>query len=911
MRASLSPCLLTLAIVTALLHVAPVHANDVDSTTDTSDTKITALKGMNVDAQVAAAGTVDEQRLGTGVTTVMSKQQIEAVPSANIADVLSHLPGLSSYSDMHLGQAATGESEYVTIRGLDSSYNAYTLNGFALPETDASTRAISLDMLAPFGIQSVKVSKTPTSDVPGDSIGGTIDMRTPTAFDFARDTYAKTTVQGRLNDLADHRGLPDKGGVFQQEFAHRFGPSKQLGLYAAGYYGKYDNAAEAVAPNAQYTPVNAANASVADLSQAGPLQSSQYKYSVYTNQIKRYGGNVSLDWNGETTSLFARALYGVYDVQGEQNQMSARNQGSTQVLRGGYFDTRDIKEKTATLQLGGSSTIDALTLGYGTSYGVGSRNVPDYVEASLYGPRAAGQFAFDLGNPTFPSLAGNTPALRNYVYNLATDRFWKTQGGDAGSRDHRLNAHVDGTYAFNDQAIENIAFGLSGDTSKRNAYDHPFTHDDNNFVYGGPFFGGPNYSSAAPGGPSLAALSGHLVTNPFGGRYAGPFKLIDRRWVLDQAVPYKYRDDPNGSGVYTANDYNANTTSSRENIVAGYLMATFRLQDLTITPGVRYELTDYSATSWRSNGDDKTGAFIDQSKRYGEILPGIALNYRPDELTVYRASLRRSFSRPAFGLISGQTTYSIDDISGQVVGISKPNPDLRPTTADNLDLSAEFYDTTGGMVTASAYYKRLNDFIFTSQSSTGNDSTLGGNVPTGTVLTGGVPVSMPENGGAAKIYGIEMALRKQFVTLPGLWSHFGVGGNLTLQHSSAHSGREDHPGTTWLPRAPERMYNADLFYRDDRFHADLIYNYTGVQLIGLNGNGLDYYLQPVKTLDLSANYDLPYGLGVGVSVKNLLDRATFYETSGKSRRYLAYDPGADGAYVQTGRIYMVNLSYTF
>lgn len=910
MRTSLSPALLSLAIAAALFHAPTVRANDADTDTK-ADKKVTALNGLNVDAQAPAVGSVDEQRLSVGVTTVMSKQQIDAVPTANIADVLSHLPGLSSYSDMHLGQAATGESEYVTIRGLDSSYNSYTLNGFALPETDSSTRAISLNMLAPFGIQSVKVSKTPTPDMPGDSIGGAIDMRTPTAFDFAGDTYAKTTVQGRMNDLAEHRDVPDKGGVFQQELAHRFGDSKQFGIYAAGYYGKYDNAAEAVAPNSQYTPIDPAKASATDLSQAGPLQSSQYKYSVYTNQIKRYGGNVSLDWNGESTSLFARAIYGVYDVQGEQNQMSARNQGGNQVLRGGYFNTRDIKEKTAALQLGGSSTLDALTLDYGTSYGIGTRNVPDYVEASLYGPQAPGQFQFNLSNPTFPSLAGNSAALRNYAYNLSTDSFWKTQGSDAGSRDTRINAHIDGTYAFSDSSLENLKFGIAADTSKRNAYDHPFSHDDNNFIYGGPFFGGPSYSSTAPGGPSLADLPGRLVTNPFGGRYAGPFKLINRQWVLDQAVPYKYLNDPNGTGNYTANDYNANTTSSRENIYAGYFMATFRADNLTITPGVRYELTDYSATAWRSNGDDATGTFVNQGRRYGEVLPGINLNYRPDEFTVYRASLRRSFSRPAFGLISGQTTYSIDDVPGQVVGISKPNPNLRPTTADNLDLSAEFYDSTGGLLTASAYYKRINDFIYTSQSATGNDTSLGGNVPTGTVITNGVPVSTPENGGSAKIYGAELALRKQFVTLPGIWSHFGVGGNMTVQHSTAHSDRPDHPGSSWLPRAPERMYNADLFYHDDKLRADLIYNYTGLQLIGLNGNGLDYYLQPVKTLDFSATYDLPYGLGVGVSVKNLLDRATFYETSGKSKRYLAYDPGADGAYVETGRVYMVNLSYTF
>ena len=176
MRTPLSPALLSLAIAVALCHVPTVRADDVDTTKD--EKKVTALNGMSVDAQ-GATGTVDGQRLSTGVTTVMSKQQIDAIPTANSADGLSHLPGLSSYSDMHLGQAATGESEYVTIRGLDSSYNSYTLNGFALPETDSSTRAISLNMLAPFGIQSVKVSKTPSPDMPGDSIGGAKIGRAP------------------------------------------------------------------------------------------------------------------------------------------------------------------------------------------------------------------------------------------------------------------------------------------------------------------------------------------------------------------------------------------------------------------------------------------------------------------------------------------------------------------------------------------------------------------------------------------------------------------------------------------------------------------------------------------------------------------------------------------------------------
>jgi TonB-dependent receptor len=303
-------------------------------------------------------------------------------------------------------------------------------------------------------------------------------------------------------------------------------------------------------------------------------------------------------------------------------------------------------------------------------------------------------------------------------------------------------------------------------------------------------------------------------------------------------------------------------------------------------------------------------AWLTNGRTYGEVLPGISLNYRPDDLTVYRASLRRSFSRPAFGLISGETVYTIDP-NNTVLGISKPNPDLNPSKADNADLSAEFYDHNGGVLSAATYYKRITGFIYTSQSATSNDNTLGGLVPTGTTFENGVPVTMPQNGGSAKLYGLELAASKRLQDLPGIWSNVGVTANLTLQHSEADSKRADQPDRTWLPRAPQRIYNLDLFYDDSKLRADLSYNYTGLQLLGLTSDRLNYYLQPVKSLDFNATYHLPHGIDVGVSAKNLLNAATFYETQGKSTRYMAYDPGADGAYVETGRVYMLTLGYTY
>lgn len=68
---------------------------------------------------------------------------------------------------------------------------------------------------------------------------------------------------------------------------------------------------------------------------------------------------------------------------------------------------------------------------------------------------------------------------------------------------------------------------------------------------------------------------------------------------------------------------------------------------------------------------------------------------------------------------------------------------------------------------------------------------------------------MPQNGGTAKLYGLELAASKRLQDLPGIWSNFGVTANLTLQHSQADSKRSDQPekpgcrarqsaSTTWI-----------------------------------------------------------------------------------------------------------------
>ena len=857
-----------------------------------------------------------DQLHAVGVSSILSREQIERAPETNLSDILTRLPGLSTYSNMNQGQAATGENQYVTIRGLDASYNSYSLNGERIAPADPTTRAISFDMLAPYGITQIDVSKTTTADMDGDATGGAIDIRTPTAYDFA-GSYNRITIQGQLNDKAAGIGTSDLGGNVEVESARKFGHDDRFGVYVAGYYLEKNVAADAVSPNSAYEPTFASQANL-PLGDASQLSTPQLKYDIYTTNIQRYGGILSLDYHGDHQTVYLRSTYGAYNTTENDNQVSIRGSNlvynaagvaqSNTVERGQYFETDDAAQSLTTQKLGGTTDLGPLGLAYDLFNSYGVQASPNQFEASLYpATMIQGPVTFDVAGTTLPRVVGATATLAA-VNNQDLDKFWKTQGRDSSSTADTYGIHADATYRFRISILDDVRFGFKISDTDRQSWQRPYFHDDNNFIFDGPFFGGPNYAADAAAGPPVGVLPGQEV-NSFGGA-AGPVRLLNRNWIGEQILPYKYQNDPNGTGIYTQTDYNANTARGSETIYAGYVMFDMHVGQIHIYPGFRYEWTNFTGQHWVANGDDATGQFARTSQMYGEPLPVINIDWRPTDESVLRFSARRSFSRPAYGLINGATSITLDPLTNQIMSVSEPNPNIRPSTATDLDASAELYNHNGGVVSASAYYKIIDKFIFTSVSGTTNSSTLGGNVPSNAFEANGTLFSMPENGKGATLAGLELNTEQRLSFLPGLFSGFGFNGNVTLQQSSAQSGITGHPATD-LPRAPELIYNIGIFYAKHNFRADLNYNYIGEQLLSLNSSGPDFYLQPTTRLDLTMQYRFPRGLVASIAMQNLLDGPAYWETEGKGRSFLAYDSNANGSYVQTGRVFLAGASVQF
>jgi TonB-dependent receptor len=901
-----------------------------------------------------APGSLMEKRYGVSASSAISADEIALRPASNLVDAVSILPGVSVYADMGLGQSATGEPEFITVRGIDSSNDVYELNGVRVPESDPDSRALSLKMLPPFGAQSVQIVKSPTADFDGDSIGGVVNIRTPTGFDFAKG-LSQVTVRGDLDALAEQTGFNGAGGAIQVELARRLDDDR-FAFYVTGFYQRMNSVGESGEVGA-WVPTQGSQSALTNYRQvAGGLSADEYKWDFYTNQITNYGGDVSLDYRDGGQSLYLRLTASEYDDQGVDSQFSLRqklsNTGTNAagqvidsfgnpvgkglpgipayapqqvspnpgggmynaagvydpngVLAGSYFQLRDQVDALYTLKIGGASTWDRLTLSYSGSYGFARQGRPNYVEGSSYGlPLADARFQVNWVNGYTPSFA-LTPGQQAALFNQANTALWKLQGQDAASADSMYGAKIDADYRIAAGPLSALHAGLDVSDAQRSQYSHNFTGDnDGDFILQTPQGYAPPLN--APAGPALNTQPGQNISGSFL-NFPGLFRTLSRGAYVNAILPFAYHSDfavnpatglatIGNPGAYTINDYNAGTAYSTEVIAAAYVSADLQVGRLGVYPGLRYENTSFNASYWDAT---RTG-FDTEAHSYGNLLPSLNFVYRSGSSLVYRASVRQGFSRPAVGLVAGPPTLTVDSTTGAVTAIQLSNPDLKPMTSINYDASVEYYGGHGGVLELAVYRKTLSHVIYGAQST-------GGPPQANAVSTvvDGITYSQWVNGGSGYLNGLEIDAQQRFTDLPWPFDGLGINANATFQHSEADSGLADHFGRqTWLPRAPELIYNLGASYVTPRFWLDLTYQYTGLQLENLTSDNLDNFLQPTRFLNAKLGVWLA-GVKWSVEAQNLLDGPVFWKTLGQSTRYLGVQDGdGNGSYVITGRVFRI------
>ncbi|VDC50022.1 TonB-dependent receptor [Brevundimonas mediterranea] len=895
--------------------------------------------------RLSTANAIEAQRRSGVVSSVISSDDLGKLPDANVADALARAPGINVVVNQE-----TGEGEYVSVRGLAGTFNAYSINGVRVALTDPDSRKMSMTVLPPNGLKSITVSKTLTPDMDGDAIGGSVNFQTPTAFDFTKPV-ARAFLSYGVNDRAQEQGEEDGSGQIQMDFASRLSSDSRFGAFVSFNYGKSNSLNEETENDGEWEPYRwrkDSEEAIDERSMYLPGIDLDYRRI----EQERFGGNFSLDYQGQANDFYLRGQYSRLERTGTNDYTDFRSRKTKRLQqvdlenasliqpdnavvgfgakgriysytvaqmkdfdadgvitdadrkssssywslfgRSGVwspetfqfartFQTLDQVSTLGTINLGGQSRLNRLTLDYDLSYSAGEKGGPDSFSIGYNCDACSAPFnqtglLWSSYDPRFPM-----PQLPAFAQNAQNDPNLLPYDGGGRSRDKQTDARTafkfDAVYEM-EGVVRHLKAGVKVLRSERE-YDAT------------PIWGG-SFDNTPLEGKSLgqSGLIDREVGSVLNGRYY--YGAILNRDRVTAAIEAAQKANPVD---YSYADLNSSDKRGEETIYAGYGLASFQFNDLDVVAGVRVEHTEVSNTNWIE--DEAQTGFGDTDSNYTNVLPSVTAVYRPSDNFVYRGAIWTSFSRPEFSNISRGVSVSRaaprpGQTLGDIVSISRGNPDLKPAEALNLDVSAEYYPDRSSLVSIGVFHKKIDHFIFT------NGSAVDADTQEGTIT-----ISQPKNGETAKITGVELNLIKSFEGMGAPFDGFGVEANLTRQVSEAETGLDYRKGRSIsFIQAPDLIYNASLTYQKYGFEARLSYQYQGAYIEDLRDNAVDKWVQPNKSLDFHSRYNFRPGLTMDFDVQNILDGHRYYTTKGES-------PSYQKDYMEPGRNFLVRLAYSY
>jgi TonB-dependent receptor len=721
-----------------------------------------------------------------------------------------------------------------------------------------------LDVIPADLVSSVEVNKTLSPNQDADAIGGAVNLVTRTPAD---QPYVSLMGMGGYTPITAGRNLYEFSGTAGQ----RFGKKKKFG---ALFGFSYDYNARGIDDVEPVPNVN--NLTLSDGS-AGSAFISPFTEDLrnYHYDRSRYGFDGELDYKlGDMSSIYLRGLFSHFKDYGEDwiytptidvfPDASALSSSTntcgltTATYNGnpagcgnmGFADVyRKPEQQIFSVQTGARHIIRGAILTWGVALSQ-ANFTGGFAHAGFNGPGFDNQgnatdtvaFGVDTKDPFVPKF----PVLNNVnIYDPSTYTFagGNTENDGIFERDVVGDVSLSKQYSLAGH-FSTFEVGFKGwDARKTSVVDRE------NF----------NSTDALP---MSQFLSGYHDSNYYFGRYTyGP---VTQYTKILSAI------GADGTTPDLVNNW-SNDWDIGERIWAGYAMDTFDLGHVHLSGGIRVESTSDALIG---NSIDLSGAtpnpsLLRKTTSYTNVFPSVQAQYRFDPNTILRASYGIGIARPNFQDMAPYQNY--DPNGNPNVPVSAGNPNLIPTHAQNLDLVAEHYISSVGLIQGGFFYKALTNPIY-------SVNTI---VPAGYPYAG-LTENAPINGPSAHITGFEASWQQPLKFLPGLLNGMGVRANYGYTTSRATFpaayGRSDHP--TLLRTAPNN-WNFDVTYDKKGISARMglthndgyiwSYGYLDGNSGGPHGPLGDTYLYPHTQVDAQVSYWIPRGHGVQavVSLLNL------------------------------------------
>ena len=803
------------------------------------------------------------QRNTNTVAQVVSSESIRRSPDKNTGDVLKRVSGTSIQ-----------EGKYLVVRGLADRYNQSMLNGILLSSTEPDRKTFSYDIFPAAMLDNMIINKAFVPELPGEWAGGLVQVNT-------KDVPAKNFMNiqfgtGLNSQTAGKEFSTYKGGRYDW-LGVDVGSRAIPGIMPVKTKFTSKTATEQAAYGKLFPNIWTAEKANA------PLNTSFQFSSGFSTKFlkKKTGAMLALTYNRTNkTTIFNNSF--ISNEQGDFDFYYQNRKYSQDVLLGGLanFSVQlNNNNKIALRNLINVNTSDYVTERAGQDYILGSGTAQE-IKATELGFRQNIYFNTQLQGEHNIIPGSNGLKLKWYGGFNILDQYVPDQ--------RRLQYFQDKT-----QPGEPYIALLSGGNSQKSGSRFYSMLSDYIYNAGGDISKGFDllgYKQTVKGGYMFQVKDRLFDGRPF---YYQIERDPSQRLVklpADKIFAAENITGEDGGIVFGELEggqyrYMANTILN-----AGYLQFDNQLADkLRIVWGARFEHFDQVVGSLRESDPRHVHTAT------GDLLPGINITYKANQLTNIRISGSQTVVRPEFRELSPFAFYDFE-LGATVVG----NKDLKRTKITNVDARYELYPRAGELLTFGVFYKYFKKPIelYFNTSGAGSSNTF--NFANVDHATG---------------FGAELEFRKKLDAVMAL-KNFTVTGNLSYIFNHVTGQNVDRPMQGQSPY----LLNFGLQYDNENagLTANLLFNQIGRRILFVGnlqqstGVGVpEIWENPRSLIDMQVSKKVLKQRGeIKISASDLLNRpAIFYHDLDNNKQYTKASADVVAINRKFGTNYSISFSY--
>lgn len=905
--ASVSLCSLLTAISASAQSTTGYATDSGTSPIDTPAQTPTASDATDEEADIVVTGVrasilgaLNVKRNATQVVDSIVAEDVGKLPDNNVIEALQRVSGIQ------VTNRTGGEAAGISIRGLPDALT--TMNGRNI--FTASGQAFALQDIPANLVKRIDVYKTRAADQIETGIAGQIDVFTRRPFDF-KGFAVSGVARGIYNEQADSFN-PNVSALVSNRWETGIG---DIGVLVSGSYSRTRFRDMSVTSGAMvpfvtenpppgFTPLQrvfpetrawepgterglptAAGSTFLLGGQQVPYYLS--RDAVFSPDVsgtrERPAVNAAVQWSPNSSSTYTAEFF--------WNQFSATTQNSLFFSFVDWWGALGANPKSTIELYPGTNIIKARSVGdvFGFNSGDFTRSKTNSYVYALNGDWKVGDNARITADLSYQNSQFDTQFLAMRIDRVAKriDVDFNTKNGipaynfdnnalltdptqwNVGefydnanrSKGDAITLHLDGENKWDDGFLRRVKAGLRVDS--RNATDSVRAQDARGL--------GRRLSTLDPGlqltnkdffDGRASVPTSWLVPN---GSYIYENADAIRQLYKGSVAPnFKLSDQLSLTDVFDINEIT----------MTAYAMADGQIslfgRPLDVQAGVRYVDvdTDFVFT------DRYNGAVTRASNGTSRFLPSATLRYSITDDFRLRFNYGETLRRPGFGDLNPNPNL-VGDLTGVGRGSGgSGNPNLRPTTSRNYDLSAEWYFERNSAIYTTLFRREIDGLVVPLTSLL---------VIPGTGLnTDRFAVTRPENASNGVLKGLELGVTYFPTYLPSLLNGFGFQGSLTLLDSKQNIPISNQAGQivgeteSGFFGVSDLSYNATLAYERGGLGARLSYVWRKAFLANnearLFANPIGVWRRPESSLDFQLTWGITDRLGLTLDAVNLTNQ---------------------------------------